>query len=101
MGRTPIHPGEILSDELDEFGISAAELARTLHVPTNRITQILRGQRAITADTALRLGQWLGTGAEFWLNLQKSFELRQAQLELGDELKTIARRRPSAHRPAA
>ena len=94
MARTPIHPGEILADELSEIGMSAAELARTLHVPTNRITQIINGQRAITADTALRLGQWLGTGAELWLNLQKSYDLRLAQAELGDELKTIPRRKP-------
>jgi addiction module HigA family antidote len=94
MARTPIHPGEILADELEEIGMSAAELARTLHVPTNRITQIINGQRAITADTALRLGQWLGTGAELWLNLQKSYELKLAQAELGDELKTILRRKP-------
>lgn len=94
MARTPIHPGEILSDELAELGISAAELARALHVPTNRITQILNKQRAITADTALRLGKWLGTGPELWLNLQKSYELRLAQQELGDELKTIPRRKP-------
>jgi addiction module HigA family antidote len=102
MARTPIHPGEILSDELDELGISAAELARTLHVPANRITQILKGQRAITADTALRLGKWLGTGAELWINLQKSYELRLAQHELAGELKTIARRRPAqpADRPS-
>lgn len=94
MARTPIHPGEILADELNELGMSAAELGRTLHVPTNRITQILKGQRGITADTALRLGKWLGTGAELWLNLQKSYELRQAQQELGDELKSIVRRTP-------
>jgi addiction module HigA family antidote len=93
MARTPIHPGEILADELNELDMSAAELGRTLHVPTNRITQILKGQRAITADTALRLGKWLGTGAELWLNLQKSYELRQAQQELVDELKTIPRRK--------
>ena len=100
MLRTPIHPGEILADELAELGLSAAELARTLHVPTNRITQILKGQRAITADTALRLGKWLGTGAELWLNLQKSYELRQAQQELREELKTIPRRAQVEERPA-
>ena len=101
MARTPIHPGEILADELDELGISAAELARILHVPTNRITQIVKGQRAVTADTALRLGKWLGTGAELWLNLQKSYELRRAQQELGDELKTIPRRKQQPEeRPA-
>jgi antitoxin HigA-1 len=77
MTRPAIHPGETLADELQDLGISAAELARTLHVPTNRITQILNGQRAITADTALRLGQWFGTGPELWLNLQKNFELYQ------------------------
>jgi addiction module HigA family antidote len=100
MARTPIHPGEILADELEELSMSAAELARTLHVPTNRITQILKGQRAITADTALRLGKWLGTGAELWLNHQKSYELRQAQQELGDELKTIPRRKLQEGRPS-
>lgn len=86
MGRTPIHPGEILTDELTELGISAAALARMLHVPTNRITQILNGKRAITADTALRLGQWLGTGAEFWLNLQKSYELKLAEQQIGQQI---------------
>src|SRR5438046_800292 len=85
MPRPPIHPGEILADELAELNVSAAELARMLHVPTNRITQILKGQRAITADTALRLGQWLGTGAELWLNLQKAYELRLAEEAVGQE----------------
>ena len=95
MARPPIHPGEILADELAELKLSAAELARTLHVPTNRITQILAGKRAITADTALRLGQWLGTGPELWLNLQKSYELRLAEEAIGQEIKhTIARRKP-------
>lgn len=93
MTRPAIHPGEILADELEELNLSASELARTLHVPTNRITQILNGQRGITADTALRLGQWLGTGPELWLNLQKSYELRLAQQEVGEEIeKTIKRR---------
>jgi antitoxin HigA-1 len=96
MARTPIHPGEILADELTELGITAAELGRILRVPTNRITQILKGQRGITADTALRLGQWLGTGAEFWLNLQKSYELRLAQQEIAEELAVIPRLSQSA-----
>lgn len=87
MARTPIHPGEILTDELKELGISAAELSRILHVPTNRITQILKGQRAITADTALRISQWLGTSPEFWLNLQKSYELRLAEQEVGEKIR--------------
>jgi antitoxin HigA-1 len=89
MARPPIHPGEILADELEELHMSAAKLARTLHVPTNRITQILAGKRAITADTALRLGHWLGTGPELWLNLQKSYELRLAEQEKGAEIRTL------------
>jgi antitoxin HigA-1 len=93
MTRPAIHPGEILADELQELGISAAELARTLHVPTNRITQILSGQRAITADTALRLGQWFGTGPELWLNLQKNYELRLAQQQVGQEIQQTIKRR--------
>lgn len=95
MARPPIHPGEILADELKELQISAAELARTLHVPANRITQILKGQRAITADIALRLGQWLGTGPELWMNLQKAYELRMAEQEVGQEIKRTISARPS------
>ena len=92
MARTPIHPGEILTDELAEMGLSAAQLARNLGVPTNRITQILNGERAITADTALRLGHWFGISPEFWLNLQKSYELRLAQAEIGDKLTLLPSR---------
>jgi antitoxin HigA-1 len=87
MTRPAIHPGEILADELWELGMSAAEFARTLHVPTNRVTQILNGQRGITADTELRLGQWFGTGPELCLNLQKSYELHLAEQEVGEEIK--------------
>lgn len=87
MARPPIHPGEILADEIAELGVSAAQLGRELHVPTNRITQILNGKRAITADTALRLGQWFGTGPELWLNLQKQYELRLAEQQAGDEIR--------------
>ena len=101
MARPPIHPGEILAGELEELKMTAAELARTLHVPTNRITQILKGQRGITADTALRLGQWLGTGAELWLNLQKAYELRLAEQELGAEIKRTIPRRPVETRSEA
>ncbi len=97
MARPPIHPGEILADELTELEMSAAELARLIHVPTNRITQILAGRRAITADTALRLGQWFGTGPELWLNLQKSYELRLAEQTNGAEIRqTITTRQPSS-----
>ena len=74
-----IHPGEHLAQELKELGMSAAELSRKLDVPTNRITGILNGQRAITGDTALRLAHFFGTTPEFWLNLQSLYEIRLAQ----------------------
>jgi addiction module HigA family antidote len=101
VSRTPIHPGEILADELKELGMSAAELSRILHVPTNRITQILKGQRAVTADTALRLSQWLGTSPEFWLNLQKSYELRLAEQEVGKEIRESITPMPHQELPPA
>ncbi len=84
MPRTAIHPGETLREDLDALGMSAAELARQINVPVNRVTGILNGQRSITGDTALRLGHFLGTTAEFWLNLQKIYELRLAEQEKGD-----------------
>ncbi|BBO87222.1 HigA family addiction module antitoxin [Desulfosarcina ovata] len=89
MARNPIHPGEILADELSEIGISAAELARQINVPANRISQILSGKRNITADTALRLGKWFGTGPKIWLNLQQSYELDLAKQEIGSDLEAI------------
>ena len=75
MSRTPIHPGEILGDELKEISINGAECSRILRVPENRIPAIIRGDRNITPDTALRLGKWFGTGPEFWLNLQRNCDL--------------------------
>ena len=89
MGRSPIHPGEHLAEQLEELDISAAALARQLKVPTNRVTEILNGQRAVTGDTALRLGHLFGTSAEFWLNLQKLYELRLAQEQAGDEVRKL------------
>jgi addiction module HigA family antidote len=83
----PIHPGEVLSGELEELDMTAAELARALHVPSNRIYQLVAGKRAMTADTALRLQQWLGVSAEFWMNLQKRYELEVATEQIGDEIK--------------
>jgi addiction module HigA family antidote len=77
--RLPIHAGEILADELAELQMSAAELGRELHMPTDGITQILAGKRAVTAETALRLGHLLGTGPELWMNLQETYELRFAE----------------------
>lgn len=81
--REPIHPSETLREDLDALGMSAAELARRIEVPVNHITQILYGQRAIAGDTALRLGRFFGTTEEFWLNLQKIFELRCAERKNG------------------
>lgn len=95
MPRDPIHPGKFLADELDALNMSPTELARILHVPPNRIYQILNGKRSMTADTALRLSQWLGTSAEIWMNLQKLYELRLAEQQSGEEIKrTIAQREP-------
>lgn len=93
MARTPIHPGEHLKDALEETGMSAAELARRLNVPTNRVTGILNEQRAITADTALRLGHWFGTSADFWLHLQNLYELRLAEQEKGAEISKLPKRK--------
>lgn len=89
MARTPIHPGEHLAEELKELGMSAAELARQIDVPVNRITAILNGERGVTADTALRLGHWFGTTAEFWLHLQTLYELRLARQAIGDRVKKL------------
>ena len=82
-GMRPVHPGEILRDELDALHMSAKAFAAALQVPGNRITAILNGRRGVTADTALRLARYLGTTAEFWLNLQKTFELRTAEIRAG------------------
>lgn len=87
MARTPIHPGEILAEELEVVGMSALALANALHVPADQIYQIVSGKRGVTADTALRLSQYLGTTPEFWLNLQKSYELRVAEQESGEEIR--------------
>jgi addiction module HigA family antidote len=91
MAVTAIHPGEHLAEELRELGMSAAELARKLDVPTNRITGILNAQRAITGDTALRLAHYFGTSPEFWLNLQSIYELRVAQRKVGKALNALPR----------
>src|SRR6266849_4693859 len=90
MPITAIHPGEHLAEELETLKMSAAELARQLKVPTNRITEILNGQRAITGDTALRLGHFFGTSAEFWLNLQSLYELRLAEKKAWGSIKVLS-----------
>ena len=84
MAVIAIHPGEHLAEELRELGMSAAELARQLNVPTNRVTEILNGRRAVSGDTALRLAHFFGTSAEFWLNLQSLYEIRVARREGGE-----------------
>ena len=89
MAIQPIHPGEHLAEELKALEMSAAALARQLEVPTNRITEILNGRRSITGDTALRLAHFFGTSGEFWLNLQKLYELRLAEKKAGKVIKTL------------
>jgi addiction module HigA family antidote len=89
MPVAAIHPGEHLAEELEALEMSAAELARKLGVPTNRVTQILNGTRAITGDTALRLAHFFGTTAQFWLNLQSLYDLRLAQEKAGKSIKGL------------
>jgi addiction module HigA family antidote len=103
MTRPPIHPGEILADELEEIGITPTELARQLHVPPNRMSQIISGKRAITGDTALRLGHWFRNSAQFWLNLQSAYDLRMAENDVGKEINTLPvmpKSRPKPKQPS-
>lgn len=95
--KTPIHPGEVLADELEALDLSSSELARRIKVPTNRVTQIIKGSRSITADTALRLGRFFGTSALFWMNLQKLYELDLAAESMSKDIDTIT---PFEHSPA-
>ena len=89
MAIPPIHPGEHLAEELTALSMSAAELARKISVPTNRVTQILNGTRSVTGDTALRLGHFFGTSAQFWLNLQTLYDLRIAQEKSGKTIRDL------------
>ena len=89
MKSRAIHPGEHLAEELGALDMSAAELARRLKVPTNRVTAILNGQRAISGDTALRLGHFFGTTPQFWLNLQSLYEIRLAEEKSGKAIKKL------------
>ena len=82
----PVHPGEVLQDEIEALEMSASAFAAALAVPANRITAVLNGERAITADTALRLSRYLGTSADIWMNLQKTYELRLAEIESGESI---------------
>jgi addiction module HigA family antidote len=91
--RPAIHPGEVLAEELEEITVTPTELARQLRVPANRITQIVQGKRSITGDTALRLGHWFGTSAQFWLNLQSAYDIRLAARNAGAEIARLPKRR--------
>lgn len=91
MARTAIHPGEHLAEQLETLEMSAAELARKLKVPANRITEIMNGQRAVTGDTALRFGHFFHTSPEFWLNLQAIYDLRIAEQKSGESIKSLPR----------
>jgi addiction module HigA family antidote len=93
MARPAIHPGEILAEELEEIAVTPTELARQLRVPPNRITQIVQGKRSITGDTALRLGHWFGTSAQFWLNLQSAYDIRVAEAVSGKAIARLPRHR--------
>jgi addiction module HigA family antidote len=92
----PVHPGEILKDELEELGLSANKFADKLHVPTNRITEILNGHRSVTADTALRLSIYFGTSAELWLKLQNAYDLKVIELKSGKKIRTEVEGRDAA-----
>ena len=83
MFTKAVHPGTILENEVEEFGITQAEFARQIDVPNNRVSQIIAGKRSITGDTALRFGHWFGTDPQFWLNLQAQFDLAQANKKTG------------------
>lgn len=96
MTRPAIHPGAHIANELEELNMSAAQLARELDIPANRLTEIIRGRRGISADTALRLAHWLGTTPQLWMNLQKNYELRLAMNEHGEEIARTVRPRTAA-----
>ena len=95
----PVHPGEILAEELQELGLSANALARALCVPTNRVTAILKGRRGVTADTALRLSRYFSTTPQLWMNLQKTYELRVAETESGQDIADRVQPRETAPVP--
>lgn len=95
-GMRPVHPGEILRDELQTIGLSANALSKALGVPVNRITAILNGQRGITADTALRLARYFGTTPQLWLNLQQTYELRRAEIAVGRRIAECVQPRHTA-----
>ena len=101
-GMRPVHPGEILQDELEELQMSANALSKALDVPVNRITMILNGQRGISADAALRLARHFGTTPALWMNLQKTWELRRAETKTGHKIaRRVTPRQPATQGTAA
>jgi antitoxin HigA-1 len=92
----PVHPGEILAEDLRDAGLSMNQVARAIHVPMNRISAIVNGQRGITGDTAVRLARYWGTSAQYWMNLQSRYELEVAQDALADSISQIKPRRAAA-----
>lgn len=92
MLKRTVHPGRILKDELEELGVTPAEFARRIDVPANRVSQIINGKRAITGDTALRLGHWFGVEPQFWINLQAHFDLVSADEAKGAAIRLLPTR---------
>ena len=92
MSKPPVHPGQYLADELKDIGVTPTELARQIAVPANRISEIIRGRRSITGDTALRLSHWFGTTPQFWMNLQSAYDIRVAALRTGEAIAKLPRR---------
>lgn len=98
MPTMPVHPGKVLAEELAAIGVTPTELARQIAVPPNRISQIIRGKRAISGDTALRLAHWFGTGPELWLNLQSAYEVRCAERASGSSIRRLPTRAHAVQR---
>lgn len=99
MSVQVFHPGEYLAEELDERGMTGAELERALNTPQNRVSEILNGKRTVTVDTALRLARWIGSSPQYWLNLQQIHDLRVAEERIGDEIRRTVT--PDASVPSA
>ena len=96
-GMRPVHPGEILRDEIEAAEVSEHALAKALDVPLSRVTMILERHQGITADTALRLARYFGTTPQLWLNLQQAYELRLAEINAGAQIaKAVTPRQPAA-----
>lgn len=100
--RRPIHPGVSLREDImEELGPSANQVAKIHGAPWNRISVIVRGRRAITADTALRLAEWLGTSPEFWMRLQEKYSLEMIRMKSGDEIRMQVTQRLHPSLPAS